>query len=502
MQSARMRYRVKGTQLYLNPVARYDAASTGRRASKWGAVNGGPNVAAANLPTLRNRNRDAIRNEALADGAKAVIVSNMIGTGIKPQFATSDAGFNKELSELFLAWTDESDADGALDFYGQQGLAADSMVEAGEVFGRFRLRRREDGLSVPLQIQLLESEYCPTDKTEAYGGNRIVNGIELTPFGQRAAVWMYRNHPYDRTVMVADNAMPVRIPVNQLFHMMAVRRPGQLRGEPWLTRALPTINGIGTYNAAEMARKQTAAMYAGFVRRPAPEGVSVEDLVAAWGANVEMVDGVGMVSMEPGTMQYLEPGEDIEFSQPAEVGGTYEAFLREQRRDAAIAAGILYEQLTGDYRGISDRTYRAALNEMRRRVQMWQHHLVVYQMNRAVHRRWMAVAVLSGAIRPPAGMSERDMMKVKWVPQAWPYLHPVQDVQSAILETRGGFASRAAKVSERGEDVEKIDEEQAADNRRADGAGLSYDSDARRALNDPTKVHPEDESSGEDEDKE
>ncbi len=47
-------------------------------------------------------------------------------------------------------------------------------------------------------------------------------------------------------------------------------------------------------------------------------------------------------------MQLLDPGEDIKFSEPSDVGGSYEAFMRQQLRAIAIGTGITYEQLTGD----------------------------------------------------------------------------------------------------------------------------------------------------------
>jgi capsid protein len=37
-------------------------------------------------------------------------------------------------------------------------------------------------------------------------------------------------------------------------------------------------------------------------------------------------DGAALIGLQPGTMQLLLPGEDIKFSDPADVGGSYEAF--------------------------------------------------------------------------------------------------------------------------------------------------------------------------------
>lgn len=468
--------------------ARYDAASTGRRSRVWGGVNGGPNVPAANLPTLRNRARDAVRNDALADAAVDAAVTNIVGTGIKPQFATPDAGLNAELAAMWLDWTDEADPAGRLDFYGLQALAVRSMIEGGDSFGRFRLRRPGDVLTVPLQIQVLEGEFCPAEKSEAYGGNNIVSGVEFTPFGAPAAYWLYRDHPCDGTNPRPDAGLPVRVPAADVFHLMAVRRPGQVRGEPWLTRALVKLNELAQYDDAELVRKKVAAMLVGFRRKPAPAGTTLEELAEIWGETADAEDGIGHAVLEPGTMQDLDPGEDVEFTSPVDVGGNYEVFLRAQRRAVAASVGVLYEQLTGDYSQVNDRTFRASVNEFRRRCQMWQHHNAVYQMCRPVHRRWMAAGVLSGAIRLPRGMAERDAMRVKWIPQGWSYIHPVQEVQAAREAVRAGFKSRSEVVSEAGYDAEQIDAEQVEDSARADAAGLSYDSDGRRAATDPTKT--------------
>ena len=63
--------------------------------------------------------------------------------------------------QTWLDWTDLADADGLADFYGLQTIVARAIFEAGECFIRFRNRRPEDGMAVPMQVQLLESEMCP-----------------------------------------------------------------------------------------------------------------------------------------------------------------------------------------------------------------------------------------------------------------------------------------------------------------------------------------------------
>ena len=93
--------------------------------------------------------------------------------------------------------------------------------------------------------------------------------------------------------------------------------------------------------------------------------LNATSLPRRWGG-----DGIALAGLEPGTLQILEPGEDIKFSDPADVGGSYSEFLRTQFRAVAAAIGITYEQLTGDLTGVNYSSIRAGLLEFRRRCEM------------------------------------------------------------------------------------------------------------------------------------
>jgi capsid protein len=92
-----------------------------------------------------------------------------------------------------------------------------------------------------------------------------------------------------------------------VIHLFRPLRPGQIRGEPWLARALVKLNELDQYDDAELVRKKTAAMFAGFITRLSPE----DNLLGEGSADA---NGVALAGLEPGTLQILEPGEDIKFS--------------------------------------------------------------------------------------------------------------------------------------------------------------------------------------------
>ena len=234
-----IRVRDKATGQYYQPAKAeapptgspvYEGASQRPRLVRWTGHYGGPNSAlSGNISSLRARSRDRRRNDGVADAGVEALVSNLVGTGIKPQFNTKDAGLNKALAELWEEWTDEADGDERLDFYGLQYMAASAMVEAGDVFVRMRTRRPEDGLSVPLQLQVLEAEYVPSEKTESITGGWIQNGIEFDGIGRRVAYHMHRDHPNEITRTIDGNNLS-RIPARDVVHLAMPRRPGLVRG--------------------------------------------------------------------------------------------------------------------------------------------------------------------------------------------------------------------------------------------------------------------------------
>lgn len=444
----------------------------------WRAPTASPNQALlANLATLRDRSRAAVRNDGYAKGVIDKLVTNIIGTGISPLSQASDFAFRKQVQTLWLRWTDESDADGVLDWYGQQRLAVRSWLESGEVFIRFRPRLPSDGLSVPLQLQVIEPELCPHTYTTTLNGARIRAGIEFDAIGRRVAYWFHPSRPD------LDDFIPSqlrRVPAESVIHLFDPLRPGQLRGGPHLTPALITLYELDKFDDATLLKQQLANLFVGFVTRP--EGLSDELLNPLTGQVLDTdVNNKPILGLEPGIFQELDPGEKVEFSDPPEPRN-YADFMRQQVFRVSAGTGVPYEILTGDMSRVNDRTVRVILHEFRRQIQAWQHQLVAFQLCRPVWRAWVDRAYLSGALTIPAAYVDapEQWTAVKWSPQGWPYLHPVQDVDAQQAAIRAGFTSRSAVVSEQGDDAEEIDLEQHADNARADTLKLHYDSDGRQ----------------------
>lgn len=467
------------------PQATYEAASQGRRLRAWRAPQSGPNTSVTHgLPVIRSRTRAAARNDPWMGAALDKGDANGIGTGITCKMVNGTDEQKATVKRLWNRWVKRSDADGMLDWYGQQYLAWHEWREVGEVFVRRRPRRLSDGLPVPLQIQLIESEQVPTDlNTLASNGNEVRAGIEFDRIGRRVAYWMYREHPGDYTTRINGTEL-VRIPASEVLHLYRPLRAGQLRGIPDTVSVLIKAFNLDHLDDAVLERQKLANLYAGFYEKnidpESPESI-IDEMTDEEDETDE--DDIPLAGLEPGTMQELPPGWKAQLTQPPAPGTDYAEFLRTHLLAIAARHGVPYEVLTGDLRNVSDRALKLILNEFRRLLEMLQWLLFIPRLLQPIREWWFDAAFLAGLlpVEDDEYLEKRDeLVETLWVPQGWPYSHPVQDVQADRLAIRAGLTSRTQKILATGEDPEQVDREIAEDNARADRLGLVLDSDPRK----------------------
>ncbi|SHE28290.1 phage portal protein, lambda family [Desulfacinum infernum DSM 9756] len=194
-------------------------------------------------------------------------------------------------------------------------------------------------------------------------------------------------------------------------------------------------------------------MFGGFITQPYDE----DDLSPLGLSSGVDAQGRDLVALEPGTFPVLDPGMDIRFAEPADVGGQYEAWVTQQLRRIAKGVGITYEQLSGDLRGVTYSSVRAALLEFRRFCKQIQLQVLAFQFCRCVAVMWMDLAVLSGVL-PIRDYwdNRRTYLRVTWRPDGWDWVDPWKDQKAEQLSVRCGFKSRAQVIAERGGDVDVV----------------------------------------------
>lgn len=421
--------------------------------------------------TLIKRARFLVENNGYAGNAVDVWAAWAAGDGIRPTLKLASKTRKRKIQSLFTRWVEEADAEGMTDFYGLQEKIVREAYITGECFVRFLSRRPRTMRTVPVQLQVLPSEMLDTSFHRTLdGGSFIRMGVEFDSAGRRAAYWFWRYHPDDLVMHMPVADLRVRVPASEVMHIIDARQAGQIRGVPKFARAMVKIFSLDLYDDAELERKKTAALYGGFITKTG-ESSPVDD---------EVDESDGFVPLEPGAMVELNPGEGVEFSAPADVGGSYEPFQYRTLLQVCAALGIPYAYLTGDCTKGNFSNVRTEIINFRRRVKQWQNNVLIHQFCRAVWTRWLDTAFTAGLLPEMGGDPAKNGHDEDWLPPSSEWIDPLKDVQAEIRAVRAGFKTRSSVVAERGNDREALDEELKQEAEEADRLGLILDSDARR----------------------
>jgi lambda family phage portal protein len=288
-----------------------------------------------------------------------------------------------------------------------------------------------------------------------------------------------KRHPGDMTDpgLAGETA---RIPASEIVHIIDPVDAGQLRGISRFAAGIVKLFLLDQYDDAELDRKKVAAMHALFITTPAP----AEPLDAVEGRDE---NGERTLDLQPGQITMLEPGEEIQTSDPADSGATYEPFQYRTLLQVSAALGVPYAYLSNDMLKANYSNSRLALLEFRRRIEAYQHAVMVWQLCRQVWARFLDTAVMADALDLSAyEKRRRDYLACSWLPPKWDWVDPMKDARAEIEQIDAGLKSRTQALAERGFDAEQVDAEIAADREREKSLGLIFAAASPSAPNEAT----------------
>jgi lambda family phage portal protein len=340
-----------------------------------------------------------------------------------------------------------------------------TIVESGEALVRLRYRRKSDGLTIPIQLQILEGDYLDASKNFAKGqyGGPVIQGIEFDSRGQRRGYWLFSEHPGSSLLTTYQSKL---VSSDEILHIFSVDRPGQARGISWFAPAVVSLKDFDEFEDASLMRQKIAACFAAFVTdidgSGTPLGASGDDTS----------DGQSTESLEPGIIEYLPPGRDIKFSTPP-MDQDNGFSIRTLRRIAA-GLGVSYEDLTGDYSQVNFSSARMARIEHYGHVNDWRWNMLIPQLCDPAWRWAMDSAISAGLFTAP------ELPIAQWTPPPIPMLEPDKEGLAITRLIRAGAVTPDEMVREQGYDPETHWAEYAANIKRLDSLGIYLDSDASK----------------------
>lgn len=443
----RLRYKAQ-MQLMDAQVRRHEGAGEGRRHSGWlsksnQSVNQTVNK---DLKLLVLRSRELSINNPYAKKAPVTIANNVVGTGIVPTpllYKKDSSGLifpmenadelKKKIEQAFRIWAEEKNCDFNEDynFYGLQHLAMRTVIVSGEVLAIRKSVKAEQN-AIGLQIQLLEGDYIDTsintDKDK--DGGYTLYGVKFNKEGKRSGYFIFDRHPSE------GSAKSNFIDIKDVAHLYDVERSGQTRGVPVASSTILKQRDVDDYEDAELLGKKTSACMPIFVQNNAPEGGN---------QSREEIE-----SVEPGMIQYLNPGETVSFASPPASNG-FSEFIRTQHRAISNGYFLTYEQFTGDLSNVNFSSGRMGWIEFQRQVEFWQYQMMVPKFCDIIFK-WFAerfIALYQSG-------SQDIIVKASWTAPRREMIDPVKEIGALRLQARAGLISWQEAIRQLGYNPETV----------------------------------------------
>jgi len=439
----------------------YNGGSTSRQALRnWNPYAGDANSDAIyDLPTLRSRSRDLARNAPIGGAALNTVVSNVIGTGLSMQ-SNPDAKFlgwsdeqanewKREVESEYALWCNSFDCDAtrSMNFYGLQSLALRSMLESGDVLVLTPSIKRNNPYS--LSIQIIEADRI---SNKGFVGDTLTNvaGITLDSNGSAIKYSISKTHPgaIQRPGMewVEVDAYGKNGRRNAL-HLFDKRRPGQVRGVPYLSPVIEHLKQLARYSEAELQAAVVSAALAIFVKMDSEAFSSLFDGEAGekyinsasrWDGSVHTdLDGHGKAVN-------LLPGESLEVPNLGRPNANYDPFFLSMLKQIGPALEIPFEVLVKHFSS-SYSASRAALLDFWRIVRVRRDFMATHFCE-PIKELWFEEAVSLGRIEAPGFFSDARIRqaytRVAWIGDSPGSIDPEKEVNAAKERIGLGISTR------------------------------------------------------------
>jgi lambda family phage portal protein len=497
-------------------VVRIEAGYNGARSDRPALARWSPGSGSADhdslsdLPTLRGRARDLVRNNPLAAGAISTVVTNAVGTGlaVQPQIDREYLGLDeKEADEwerqaerLFWAAADSLDIERTLDFAGLQDLVLRSTLESGDIFTirRFLVR---PGDVIGLKLQLVEGDrVCnPHFRMDS---RQIRGGIERDRHGAPLACHILESHPGDHFLGTFQEWK--RVPVygpsgdRQVLHHYRKLRPGLSRGVPYLASVVELFLQLGRYSEAEITAAVVNALFTAFVTTKGDEDStalqSLHDEDDGTDEATEVVLGNGLVAD-------LAPGEDIKFADPSRPNVNFGEFAKAVLQQIGVGLELPFEVLVKHFNSSYSASRAALLDAYKfflgRRV--W----VASSFCQPVYEMVISEGVARGYLEAPGfftdPLARRAWLDAAWIGDSPGQIDPLKEVKAAESRVRIGVSTLEEETASlTGGSWERKHEQRVKEVRMRREGGLDQEPEAERVVTESSSKQVKDEEEEED----
>ncbi len=422
--------------------------------------------------TLRQRSRMLYQNAPICTSAIRTNRTNVVGNGLRlkstidretlgmtPEQAEAWQRHTEAEFELWAARKNSCDATGMNDFYDIQQLCLISWLTSGDVFALVKRLPRTTLQPYSLRLHIIEADRCRTPitgkefypmtctKGKAKNGNDIFDGVEVDKNGMVTAYYIANTYAYEitaeKTEFVRVEAYGEETGLPNILHIMESERPDQYRGVPYLAQVIEPMLQIRRYTEAEIMAAVVQSFYTAFITSTA--GASDMPFNEVGGDGFEEVSrDPNEYEMGPGTINILEPGEDVRFNSPTHPSTGFDAFVRAMSVQVGSALEVPADLLLKEFNA-SYSASRAALLEAWKAFRMRRVWLT-NDLCRPLYEVWMTEAVALGRIKAPGFLTDplirQAYLGSEWIGPSQGMLDPTKEIEAAVMAIENGLSTR------------------------------------------------------------
>lgn len=458
------------------------------------------------LPTLRERSRELNRNDPHAAGITDTVVTNVVGTGIRPQSRVETTfmegvsqaqvlDFQKRAERSWQKWIPFADAQDRMDFYEIQALVVRQILENGEALVMpLMLKDQRRPRPYMLSLDIIEADRLGYPLTADADQKRTIrSGVEIGERGEPVAYWIRKTHPgdYRWSYKVRDHNAFVRYSAfndmgrPNILHLYWMKRPGQTRGVPFFAPVMSYFKDMASYLEAELVAARVAACFAAIIKKT---DVYTQNIAAPAETNTK---GQRLQGIEPGMFEYLQPGEEITQINPNRPGNNFEPFVERYLRDISASLGLCYETVSKDFSKTNYSSARASMLEAFRFFKSWQ-SWISRKLCQPTWEMFLEEAYLSGDLPAvPFYQYRQDWTKAQWIAPGRGWVDPTKEVEASRSAIEGHISTLADEAAQAGRDWEEVLEQRAREEAKRKELGLDSASTAKSQKSNQDPVQPE-----------
>lgn len=461
----------------------FDAAETPAWTSSWESTSNEINLdLAKQLPTLRSRARELVRNNEWAKRYIIQLKDNVVGSaGIRLQMRltkrnNSPDPHNDKLEQAWAKFCSRGvcEVSGKLTFNQVEYMVLESLAVNGE----FLIRKRYGVGPFGFALQILNPALIDVAYNGQNGANRIRMGIEINDDGKPIAYYLRAGKSGEAAPSPYTlSGKHIRVLADEIIHGFDVCEVDQLRGVPWLSTGARRLWMLKDFEQAAAVASSNAAKRQGFFISPtgdAPAGFadtvvsSVLDAARAQGkvltpAEIEQIIAAAdkYSTTMPGQFDTLPQGYDFKAYESAWPNIDANGYIKQQVRGFAASLGMNYATLGNDLEAVNYSSARVGIIDEREHYKTIQ-ALLISTLHEEVFKSWLPFGVLA---TPTLSAQRLDayLAGSTWQARRWVGIDPLKEAKANETNLAMRLTSRRRIQLERGDDPDEIALEIAAE---------------------------------------